>query len=55
LLVVALAGFAADQFSKAWAFTTDPETVGPREIAPGLVTGILAKNDGAMANLAGGG
>jgi lipoprotein signal peptidase len=54
LIATALVGFAADQLSKVWAFTTDPNAAGPREIAPGLVTGVLARNDGAMANLAGG-
>src|SRR5262249_2414328 len=54
VLAVAVAGFTADQASKALAFAWPPGTVRPREIAPGLVTGVLATNDGAMANLAGG-
>jgi lipoprotein signal peptidase len=54
LLVVALIGFIGDQACKAWAFAPPVGLSQPREIAPGLVAGILATNDGAMANLAGG-
>src|SRR4051812_9129353 len=52
--VAALAGFAADQAGKDWAFRTAPGHAGPRELVPGLLTGVLARNDGAMGNLAGG-
>jgi signal peptidase II len=54
LLAVALIGFVVDQACKAWAFSPLLGLTRPREIAPGLVAGVLATNDGAMANLAGG-
>jgi len=54
MLVVALIGLAADQASKARAFAPASESAGPRSLAPGLTTAVLARNDGAMANLAGG-
>jgi lipoprotein signal peptidase len=54
LVLVAVVGLVVDQASKAWAFVTARSSVGPRELAPGLVTGILALNDGVMANLGGG-
>jgi signal peptidase II len=52
-LVVALVGVAVDQGSKAWAFAPRGPAVEPREVAPGLVAGVLATNEGAVAHLAG--
>jgi lipoprotein signal peptidase len=54
LILVALAGLAADQASKAWAFGPGAGPSGPREVLPGLVAGVLAENFGAAANLAAG-
>jgi lipoprotein signal peptidase len=51
--VVALIGIALDQCSKAWAFAASPNQGGPRTVAPGLVAGVLATNEGAVAHLAG--
>jgi signal peptidase II len=51
LLVAALTAFAADQASKAWVFAS---AAAPWELAPGIVAGIMANNDGVMANLGGG-
>jgi signal peptidase II len=53
LIVVALFGIAADQGSKAWAFAASTRLGGPWDVAPGLVAGVLATNEGAVAHLAG--
>jgi signal peptidase II len=53
LAVVALIGIALDQGSKAWAFAASPNLGGPRTVAPGLVAGVLATNEGAVAHFAG--
>ena len=54
MIVVALIGVTVDQASKAWAFASPSDLAGPRELAPGLVAAVLARNDGAVAHLAGG-
>ena len=53
-VVVALIGFASDQISKALAFAPSRGHAHAREIIPGLFTGVLSANDGAVANLGGG-
>jgi signal peptidase II len=54
VIVIAMAGFLADHASKAWAFTSPAVSAGARDVVPGLITAILAQNDGAVAHLAGG-
>jgi signal peptidase II len=54
MVVIALIGLAGDQASKALAFAPTAGAGGPRKVAPGLIAGVLAENDGCMANLAGG-
>jgi signal peptidase II len=51
VIVVAFIGVAVDQGSKSWAFAAPLDLGGPREIVPGLVVGVLARNEGAVAHL----
>jgi signal peptidase II len=53
VILVALIGVAVDQGSKFWAFAASFGLPGPRRVAPGLVAGVLATNEGAVAHLAG--
>jgi lipoprotein signal peptidase len=54
LIVTASLGLSADQFSKTREFQATSHALGPRKLTPWLASGILARNDGVMANLAGG-
>jgi len=51
---VALAGFAADQLSKAWAASAGAGFDGLFELLPDLLAVAPAENTGALASLAGG-
>ena len=48
-----LAGFAADQISKAWAASAGPGLDGLLDLVPGLLAVAPAENTGALASLAG--
>jgi signal peptidase II len=54
LILVALVGVAVDQGSKSWAFGAPFGARRPREVAPGLLVGVLARNEGAVAHFADG-
>ena len=52
-LVVAAIGLVVDQLGKGWAFGAWGAPHGVRAVAPGVVAGVLGRNDGALFSVEG--